>query len=441
MNFKYYHGVFIWIMILVCSCTPEPLPKPNPCKLPDCSDTIKYVWKRPDSLGLMKILWYTLGHSIDTGSTSDWCYAVDDGVISICQSAYGMNKPYVRKLDQNTGKELWYWDGMPVDHYTDVGYYPDRNLIYVKNRRYDAVINTVNGEILNNTTEPYEWAFKNIKGAIIGDYYYTSVYQKQPNVKDTGDYAQLIRIPIGTENAWEKVYTLWQSKVNGYSPNIGNIALWINPHTLDSIILLNVRMYHWERAAQGADPSTLERSDVVAYNLSKRKVEWTIDSICKVSEVGENFKLDGNIMYFNTGDRFLKIDLLNPKQILYSYDMFGGYAIIDKSNDRMFGLSLGISSVALSHKQVNWKYDNPGFAAKGLELFEGYIYTVNEHYNLMVFNAGTGKIVFQHFSEAMFVPQSVLGMMGRCSVDKKNRLLYCSDRYGVYCLKLPDKWE
>ena len=69
------------------------------------------------------------------------------------------------------------------------------------------------------------------------------------------------------------------------------------------------------------------------------------------------------------------------------------------------------------------------------------IYTQDDGGDLYVFNASTGKIVFQHFSQAMFVPQSVLGMDGRCSVDKEHRLLYAADKYGVYCMKLPEKWE
>ena len=428
-------------MILVCSCTPEPLPKPNPCKLPDCSDTIKYVWKRPDSLGPMKIMWYSIGHTSDTSYCAEWNYATEDGVIAVRPLATGSGKTYIRKLDKETGNEKWYWDGINTDAYSDIQYVPERNLMMVKQWSKNALINTSVGSPLFNTVIPQQYETSNPKGTVIGDYFYISSITQDRNSGKKHEFSKLLRTRIDDGKNWEEIYTINDYDKQGYGPNIYNVALWINPSSGDSILLLNVRLYHWERAAQGADPTTLERSDVVAYNLSRRKVEWTIDSICKVSEVGENFKLDGNIMYFNTGDRFLKIDLLNPKQILYSYDMFGGYAKIDKSNDRMFGLSLGISSVALSHKQVNWKYDNPGFAAKGLELFEGYIYTVNEHYNLMVFNAGTGKIVFQHFSVPMFVPQSVLGMMGRCSVDRKNRLLYCSDRYGVYCLKLPDKWE
>jgi len=430
---------YLIILMMAGSCTKEPLP--SHCKLPDCSDTIKYVWKRPDSLGLLPILWYTLGHTSDTSKTGDWCYATDDGVITVCPLSFGPNRAYVRKLDRVTGKEVWYWDKIPLDHYTDVGYYSDRNISFVKNRDYDAVIDCNKGNNILFEIEPSYLRYKNTKGAIIGDYYYTSVFEEQKNVTDTGDYAQLIRMKLSSESGWEKIYTLWQNKVDGFSPDIKNITIWIDPRTQDSILLLNARLYHWERAAQGADPSTLERSDVIAYNLSKRKVQWTIDSICKVSQINESMHILNNRLYMETDMGVTIVDLLNNGNIIRK-NVYAGIDITDIDSKRIIGRIDG--DIVVFNKDLNiiQRIKNEEyFAPMHMEYFEDYIYAVNPSNKLFVFSLKSNKIVFQNFSLAMFVPQSILGMEGRCSVDRVHRLLYCSDFWGTYCLKLPDKWE
>ena len=416
----------LWI---AWGCTKQPMP--SPCLYPDCRDTVKWVFHRPDSFGIMPVQWYTLGHTPDTGYCAEICFSVPEGVIAIRPSATGLKpRAYVRLLDRETGKEIWYFDGINTTSYSDYQVIPDRHLVMVKQWSKNAIIDIRTGIPLFNTELPPDLEVSNPKGRIIGDFFYVSA------TKDNGrihEFTRVLRTPIHDGTNWEEIYRLNAKDIGGYSPNIYNIGIWQNPQTTDSILLFNTRMLHWTTGK--------ERSDVVAYNLSQRRVEWTIDSICKVSNVGTNFIIDDNYMYFNEGRQLSKIDLMNPQVKIYSYTDFGGYGIIDKPNNRMIGYSLGISSCALDHKEVNWKWDDPDFGGNGLELFEGYIYTQDDGGDLYVFNATTGKIVFQHFSQAMFVPQSILGMHGRCSVDKEHRLLYAADKYGVYCMKLPEKWE
>lgn len=430
----------ITILALLYSCTPEPLPKPFPCKLPDCSDTVKYVWKRPDSLGQLKILWYSMGHSVDTSYTDEWCYATEDGVITICPSSLGRNRAYVRKLDRMSGRELWFWDGINTDSYSDVQFVGDRNLCIVKQWSHNAILDINSGTPLFNTVIPAQYETSNPEGTIEGNYFYISSITQDRNSGKGHEFSKLLRTRIDDGKSWEEIFTINDYDKDGYGPNIYNVAQWINPNTLDTILLLNVRLYHWERAAQGADPSTLERSDVVAYNLSKRKVEWSADSVCKVSQVVNAMHILNNKLYFETDVGTSIIDLLQKGKILKN--VYAGIDFIDEPNDRIIGRIDGDIVIFDTNLLIMKRIRNQNyFATNNLELFENNIYTVNLHDSLFVYNINSGKKVYQHFSVAMFVPQSILGMMGRCSVDKKNRLLYCSDRYGVYCLQLPDKWE
>jgi len=433
--------IFGLITLIGIGCTKEPMP--TPCIGRDCDkDTTKHVFHPADSFGVMPILWYQKGHGPDTTSCSELCFATDYGVIGVNSLAIGSYKAYVRLLDRDTGKELWYWDKMPEDHYTDIQFLPERGVIALKYRYFDIMLDIRTGQEIMNVVEPSELKYKTNNFAIIGDYYYTSVYNKSNNPYAVEDSATLIRTEIGNSNRWEKLYTLSERDIAGYTPYFMNLKFWQNPYTLDTIILINTPMFHWERYATNGWDGSLERSDIIAYNLTKRKVEWKIDSICKVSDNGSQFILDGNYMYFNTGLDLVKIDLLHPHNQLYTYYSFSGAAgIVDREHNRMIAQSLGISSVALDEKKVYWKFDDPAFGSSGFDLFDGYVYVSNNHGALYVFNAETGKIVFKERPPGMMWNTSDFGMQGKISVDRTHRLLYCSDNWGTYCLKLPDKWE
>ena len=422
-----YLLMILWIAL---GCTKQPMP--SPCLYPDCRDTVKWVFHRPDSFGIMPVQWYTLGHTPDTSHCAEICFSVPEGVIAIRPLANGLKpRAYVRLLDRETGEEIWYWDKMPVDHFTHYQFYPERNMILVKYWYYDAILDISTGQEILYEKEPKELWYKATIGAIIGDYYYTSVYYESNSPADTSDYAQLIRMKLGTSGQWEKVFTRYENTTKGYSSSFYNIGYWINPYTQDSILLINDRL----KMRNGA---WKERSDVVAYNLSQRRVEWTIDSITKVSDLGD-FITEGNYLFFPDRSKLKKINLLSPQELICEANTYSGYG---RSNGRyLISQSLGINAINKDDCSTLWEYNDKSFSANGLELFEGYIYTQDDGGDLYIFNANTGKIVFQHFSQAMFVPQSILGMHGRCSVDKEHRLLYAADKYGVYCMKLPEKWE
>ena len=146
--------IFCLIILLGSGCEKDPLPDPWPCKLPDCSDTIKgYV--RPDHLGDLPIVWYTIAKRPDTLQSSLLSFATEDGVITVNTLDYG-NSIYVRKLAREDGREMWYWDNLKADSYTDVHYYPERHLLLVKNWYSHAVINTQTGEEIINIRLPAE---------------------------------------------------------------------------------------------------------------------------------------------------------------------------------------------------------------------------------------------------------------------------------------------
>lgn len=419
----------LWI---AWGCTKQPMP--SPCLYPDCRDTVKWVFHRPDSFGIMPVQWYTLGNTPDTGYCAEICFSVPEGVIAIRPLSTGLKpRAYVRLLDRETGEEIWYWDKMPVEDYTDYQYYPERNMILVKYWYYDAIIDISTGQEILYEKEPKELWYKATKGAIIGDYYYTSVYYESNSPADTSDYAQLIRMKLGTSGQWEKVFTRYENTTKGYSSAFYNIGYWINPYTLDSILLINDRLSMRNGAWR-------ERSDVVAYNLSQRRVEWTIDSISKLSEVYDPIYVFKNKLYFETWQGVQFVDLLNKEVIKRNIKL--GLDEIEEDKERIIGRSDG--DVVVLDLQLNELLrikKKEYFAPIDMEVFEDYIYAVNPNGDLYVFSIKTGKIVFQHFSQAMFVPQSILGMDGRCSVDKEHRLLYAADKYGVYCMKLPEKWE
>jgi len=426
--------------LIMTGCMKHPIP--SPCKLPDCSDTVKYTFKQPDSFGSLPILWYKIAHAPDTSASNQWCFATEEGVILVNTLEDQYNTPYVRFLDRVTGEEKWYWNNLKGDSYSDIQYMEDRNLLMIKFWRNNAVLNTANGVELFSSTLPDNFETSSPNGQVIGNYFYTSLLKNNSDPKTGTDYAKVIRTRLDDGKSWETIYTRTENEINGFTPYFHNMKLWIHPNTQDSIILINNRMYHWERHMDYGPNSGVERTDVIAYNLSKRKVEWVIDSICKSSSINDPFLIIGNSAFFKEGNYFSKIDLLNHDNQYFKYKDFGGGAIYDSINNNIIGMSLGISSVSVNSQHINWSLSNPSMTNQGdIELFEGYIYVLDPHEELYVINATTGKIVFKQFSLGMLPGRSILGMRGRASIDRVNRLLYCSDLWGTYCLKLPDKWE
>ena len=431
--------VIVSIIMMSMGCGKEPMP--SPCKLPDCSDTIKWVFKQADSLGVLPILWYKPAHAPDTSGSHQWCFATEDGVMLVNEIQDGRNNLYVRFLDRLTGEELLYWDNIKGDILSDIQYYPEANRLMVKRWSSSAVFDLKTRSEILFTKLPAHFS-STPKGTVIGDYYYTSSTVINSNPKEGMDYTSMIRTKIGDGVNWETVYTLSENEINKYTPNFYNYRLWMHPNTGDSIILINNRLYHWERFQAGENINTLERSDVIAYNLSKRKVEWTIDSICKVSQLYEQFHTIENNTFFssNSGEGMSVINLLNGTVI--TKGIKAGVRVLDPAKNELIGRSPG--KIQRLDKNGNFvkSFDFPDeININGMELFEDYIYFSSYYGDLYVINATTGKIVFQEFSGRMLPGRSILGMRGRASVDRKHRLLYCSDLWGTYCLKLPERWE
>ena len=439
---KIFMNILFIIMIIMMSmgCGKEPMP--SPCKLPDCRDTIKWVFKQPDSLGVLPILWYKVAHAPDTSGSHQWCFATDEGVLLVNQIEDGSNKPYIRLLDRTTGQQLWYWDRMPVEHYTDIQYLPERKMIMVKNYNYDAILDVNTGKEILYAKEPAELRYKSTKGAVIGEYYYTSVYEENDNPKEGQDYARLIRTRLGDGVNWETILTRTEDEVSGYSPYFYNIKPWVHPQSKDTIILINNRMYHWERYHDGYPFNTLQRVDLVAYNLTKDKVEWTIDSICKTSSIRDPFQIVGDKMFFQ-GDKCFYLDLSDSGKVIWiNPTVVFNTEMYDSGNKSLIGFHDKLFSIDQNSGVIKWTTTfEYSIEAVGMELFEGYLYFVYPNGDLYVINATTGKIVFQEFSGRMLPGRSILGMRGRASVDREHRLLYCSDLWGTYCLKLPERWE
>ncbi|MCO6459977.1 MAG: hypothetical protein J5I59_01120 [Saprospiraceae bacterium] len=432
--------IFVLMTLMSMGCTKEPMP--SPCKLPDCSDTTKWVFDPPDSMGVMPVLWYKLAHGPDTSGSYQWCFATEDGVVLVNEYEEDQNVPYVRFLDRETGEEKWYWDGIKTDSYSDIQFLPDREILMVKDWRKNAVLDVRTGKEMMNVSLPSVPEMLNSpQGRILGNYFFTFIMRRWNNSIGTTDYSFVMRTRIDDGLHWDTLYTLNDYEISGYTPDFSNVELWMHPQTGDSIILINNRLFHWENYQKGKPINTLERSDVIAYNLSKRKVEWTIDSICKVSQLYEQFHIVKNSAFFSSNDRGTAvINLLNGKII--KEDIPAGIHLLDTVNNELIGRGAERIYRFDEFGNIVKSFDFPDYVnLNGMELFEGYLYFSSYYGDLYVVNATTGKIVFQHFSIAMFVPQSVLGMRGRASVDRKHRLLYCSDLWGTYCLKIPDKWE
>ena len=61
---KYTAPIFLFLFMFLQSCDKLKLPVPEEPKL---VNTTKYVFKQPDSLGTLPILWYRMGYGKDTG--------------------------------------------------------------------------------------------------------------------------------------------------------------------------------------------------------------------------------------------------------------------------------------------------------------------------------------------------------------------------------------
>ncbi len=430
--------IFSILILLGSGCNKDPLPDPWPCKLPDCSDTIKPGYVRPDHLGVLPIVWYTTAKSPDTLRAQLLSFATEDGVITINNLEYG-NSIYVRKLAREDGRELWYWDNLKADHYTDVHYYPERHLLLVKYWYYHAVINTQTGEEIINMRLPAELGLKEPRADLIGDYIYTGTLFKDNDVKKDTDWARIYRIHIYTGKI-EEVYYRDEKEVKGFTPYFENFALWVQPQSGDSIILINNRMYHWERYFELGANGGVDRTDLIAFNLNKRKVEWIRDSICAVSSNSYPFVVEGNDLYYKA-PFIAKLDLFQNGKTNWNIKNFGYTFSEDLSHGIIIGETKeGIGAVDKESGALQWSTPIPDLVCRGYGINKDYMYFSSPSGNIYGANINTGKIVYSEFPGNM-VFRGNHGCDGSASVDKEHNLLYFSDSYGTYCLKLPDMWD
>ncbi len=335
--------------------------------------------------------------------------------------------PSLRLLDvADSGRIAWGWSELPVDSYSSVGYHDATSSISIQNRGRMALINGTSGSTFKIHTE--SGSVGNPFGHILGDHYYYTWRDAQDTV------AKLLRSHITDFQTWDTVYTVTKSEVGGSRPNIQSYNLWVNPETGDSILVFQHRM------------SSPNRVDVVAWNMTQRRVEWRHDNLTKIGGSSTaQFYILGDRAYFAGGTAFYCFNI-HTGNIDWSHDHPSGingfilYEIAYAVDEHLLIVKDGgdlLYAFRPETGQIAWQTKDAGqssSAAGSPSYHEGIIYYCTFS-RLYAVRADTGQVIWSERSPNRVTQPTFSGTV---AIDPERGLLYACDRYFVMAIRLPE---
>ena len=150
--------------------------------------------------------------------------------------------------------------------------------------------------------------------------------------------------------------TLYAKDLNRFNQAIDNVALWMQPQTGNSILLLNCRMINGYKLGKNL-PGGTERSDFKTFNLGTRKVEWSLDSISRVSSVVNSIIVIGNTAIFKCANSYVYcLDLLHQGAVLWKVPTIGSDQIFDiPEQDLIMDVENVLKAIDPSTGVINWQ--------------------------------------------------------------------------------------
>ena len=272
---------------------------------------------------------------------------------------------------------------------------------------------------------------------IIGDYIYHSRYEDSSRVRTKG---YLVRSNIHT-GIWDTVYT--QDKIDQFEPMaIIPPSLWINKLG-DSILVFKISYVDFHPIGANV------RFDLVAYNLSRKKVEYRLDSFATGNSTKSSL-ISNDKCYVLSGFALHCVDLVTGKILwekrLGQFTHASPFIAEDKlfikpENSNLYALN------PITGSEI-WVDKDNGEGCKDMIYHDGLIYyTCGGNAKIYAIEAATGKKIWAEASPNSFKAfyngnkARSNSNIGDASVviDSELGYIYAADFYFAICLKLPKK--
>ncbi len=398
------------LLICLLACRRE---DPVPCMGPGCDQ---------DTMGRLELKWVTPLNP-DTSWGNPYLILTDHGLVV---SHYAAQKSAVKLFDINGGQRIWHWTDLDVDHYTTTEYHRGEQKIVVQNRTRMASIDLASGQTYRRYVQEQDRT-GNPFGHILGDHYYYTWRDVQDTV------AKLLRTHITDFQTWDTVYTVRRSETDGSRPNIQSYNLWVDPETGDSVLVFQHRM------------SSPNRVDVVAWNMTRRRVEWRHDNL---EPLGNSSLLQvlvlGDRLYFQGGATLYCMDMRtgeirwqfrhpsNANALLYHRILYAAdedLVILKDDDDILYAFRPETGQVAWQRREAGQSSVGAGSPV----YHRGIIYYCT-FARLYAVRAATGQVIWEERSNLHWQSQ----FSGELAVDSERGLLYACDQHYVMAIRLPE---
>ncbi|NJO92708.1 MAG: PQQ-binding-like beta-propeller repeat protein [Chloroflexia bacterium] len=370
---------------------------------------------------------------------------IDNNKVLFSKSLLGDGEDTLRMYNSKTGALLWEWS----DYIIKDGFNLMQEKTFYKNGQIFCntgsqvyCIDANSGRTVWRTKLDYPTITGSPRMTLIGDYLYH--FENKP-FQVWNLYSTLRRKNI-YHGDWEPVFTINETE-DHYCPDLELPSLWMNPNG-DSVLVFQ------SRYVQRTTVQT--RSDLIIYNLSKKKIEFRLDNIDKDGAAGvKPPAIIGNNCYFYGVWSLFCIDLVGKKLAWTKQyaqpkgenfaDPFPALVINNKllvkpDNGALYQLN------PETGEQLNYTTGlGPGatFPAE----YKGLLYYgAQGNSKLYAMDPISGKAVWSEYSPNRY-PNKFNGNRrfsrnnvgtGGVALDPINGYLYCSDYNFVMCLKIPE---
>jgi outer membrane protein assembly factor BamB len=406
--------LFLWIGVFNIGCKKDPLSANPGSPIPSVDTKLQVLWKQP------------LAPDTTNGKSSMTPIIIGNKVI-FSTRYFNPGAEILDAYNTVTGQRVWEWTNYlhPISAFSDIKSTSDKLV----------VCTGIEVDVIDANTGQTVWATQRQYGspriAVIGDFVYHSFGTK--NIGDTVCY--LVRSPLDHPQ-WDTVYI---AKIkNGYSPSFESMALWINQQG-DSVLAFQNRQCNFST-------TTNNQIDFIAYNLTKKKEEFSIIDIDKDhnSSVGSVTVFQNKMYFLGIGTVYCIDPLTGTVVWSKAFNGFGenfggddlhvimGSLIVKPGGNSIYRLDPSTGNVV-------WKTDNVSGGGASLMCKNGIIYFLCGHMNAVSFSSG--NLLWDKKSPNQYSPNRYYGVfLGRSgiAIDPATSNLYTSDDRWAMCIKLPN---
>lgn len=421
-----------WITILILSlvgfsgCCKDPIPPNPPCAEP-CDTAM---------VSNLEIVWQVPLRPDTSEGASRFPIVDGDQIIFSHQFASGGEQFYA--LDALTGQQRWHWSDNKTGSITSQQY-------GLHSTGTHLIASMGSSYFIDRGTGNTNWWIyidglycASVQSTIIGNYFYQNLGICQA-AYDT--VALVRRTPLNVEMTWDTLFITRPAQNDGYYSNFQPAALWIHPSG-DSILIMKNRMIT-------AFFPLIDRADLWAWNLSADTLLWRVEDFSKTghTRIGPPTIYQDRAYLYSGGSEIHCYDLNNGQAIWIQHipQVSGGFntaqpliadgVLFVKSTDwNAYGLNPETGSIMWQRVgdvgtcESLLAYHDGKVYYTGFDLHPGELYALDIH---------TGKTVWAEPSPAKKKYPDASFVYNGVAIDPVRKVLYTSDSYYAYCIKLP----